>query len=429
VRTPRVLLAILLLAGSAAPEEAEPGRDFVDPRVADLDPVETVRPHPSRVVVSGRILGSYGAPSVALIRPDGRAVEVTPVHYSPPSFRVEIPLGSGRGIYRVELRAVNPAQLTHSGARLRFFAGVPASTPEEVAPGREPPPAEATSEFLEADLFARVNEHRRRAGLDPFVWLEPLARACRAHLATAIAADRLDQRVDGGPLVSERLAKDEGWARVINGLPSGPPDPTPGAVSTVGVATDSNANLDLVLYRWRHFAAFCLPMTSEWMTHAACAVARSKQGFVFVVFAFAQFNEPSILDSIEAQHGGLAKRVRAQRLPAGDEDAAAIRELARWGRREGRAEAKKHLGSRDPAVRAAAWDAMLLYDRDDSQRELGREVERLRAAAGDPARATEAEVLRAWLGRLLLDPGVSAEVRALGPGGSGAGEGPAPPGK
>jgi hypothetical protein len=72
---------------------------------------------------------------------------------------------------------------------------------------------------------------------------------------------------------------------------------------------------------------------------------------------------------------------------------------------------------------------MLLYDRDAAQRELRSEVERLRAAAEDPARAAEAEVLRAWLERLLLDPEASAAVRALGPPGSGAGEGPAPPGK
>jgi Cysteine-rich secretory protein family len=409
------LAGVLLRAAPAAGGDRPPGFDFADPSVVDLQPFETKRPYPSRVELEGVVGEGYRDPEVALIRPDGRALKLERalVRFDPPRLQVEVPLDHGAGVYRLEISASLPGPVTHSAARIRFFAGVGADSADAPEPPDEPTLPGADPTVLEDVLFRLVNEHRRRAKLDELPWLEPLADACREHVAACVKAGKVDHVVDARGNVARRVVRLHGWGETDYASPSGPPDPrTPNHVAAV---TDARRSLDLVLYRWERFAAFCIPMTSERYTGAACAVARAQGGLLYVVFAYAQVNQPATAAGIDAGWKSATDALR--QAHDGEAEAAALREVGRWRRDAGRRLALRRKSDRDPEVRAAAWDALRLLDLDGARHDLDRSLEALRTA-GERDRGTAHALEEAdWMGRLRwwpeIVPGVVEAVGAL----------------
>jgi hypothetical protein len=185
-----------------------------------------------------------------------------------------------------------------------------------------------------------------------------------------------------------------------------------------------------ILYRWQRFAAFCLPMTSERMTHAACAVGRSRDGFLYLVFAYAQLNDPGILDRIEASHAAVLKRARAWRTAPVEEAAATVLDVGRWRRKEDRGERRRHLESDDPLLRAAAWDAEVLFDEEEALERLAPLRAAFVRAANEEGSKDRARESAEWMSRLRFVPDLAVLARGvLGGSGSAPPGGPTPPGK
>lgn len=407
-----VLLGLLTFLAPAAAEDGLSGADFVDPRVLELDRLDPVLPHPARIVLSGRMIGTYGRPRVFVIRPNGKALQIDPseVDWEEPRFSAELALGHGRGVYRVEISASNDKGLTNSGTRMRLFSGVPADTPDDPAPPDEPAPNAPAGPLMERRFFDLVNEHRAGARLDPLEWLEPLALAARDHAAACAKAGRLEHRVDRSGNLAHRLASRLEWPRCRYSTPPGRPDPGPDAPDYVAAALDARFSLDLVLYRWKRFAAFAVPMTGETYTHAACGIATTPAGHLYVVFAYAQLNSETVRDDLEERYRRLLRDFAA--ADGGQRRADQLREIAGWRRREASSRVRRHLSDKDEAVRAAAIDGQLLLDETKGREEVESLWDEVDKAILEGRRTADALAILDALERVLYLPGVSKQAGA-----------------
>jgi hypothetical protein len=403
------VLALLLGGARAVAGEAPLGPDFLDPRVLDLEPYDAVKGYPARVVLSGRLLNDYRSPVVTVIRPDGRAVRVKDVEVRDQAFRAELALQHGNGVYRVEVTGTDGQQVTHTGARIRLFAGASPDAPDEPLPAGPPEAADVAPHLLEARLFALVNAHRKAARLEPFAWLEPLAVAARDHLEAAFKQGHVDHRL--GPErshVADRLYRLFRWYELSYSMPPGPPSARGG--DYVCDATDTTPSLALLLYRWKRFAAFCYPMTSEDFTHAACAVRRHKSG-LFVVFVYAQLNGSAVRDDVAARQAAALAAVRNARADA--QKAGALRELGRWRGKAARDEAKRELEAADPELRAAAWDVLVLLDEDAATERLSGLWTGVKGGLAPGRKTAEALAAADWVLRMAYWPEGAKDARAV----------------
>jgi hypothetical protein len=414
MRPTRLAALISIAAAAVVPwagaGEWVPGIDFVDPRVLELDPLDTRRRPGETVVLSGKLLGEHVAPEVVVVRPDGRAYELDPVHvrWAKPVVRAEIALKDGPGVYRVEVTGLIPPDVTHSGTRLRIFAGVSPDRPDApVPPDEKVEPESLPWTMLEARFFDLVNAERKRLKLEPFEWLEPLSAAARDLAKSAVKVGRLDHIVDVDGTVARRLSSMYGWKGLIYRRPPGAPSPAPYETSYVCAATDQGWALEPILYRWSRFPAFCLPMTSERMTHAGCGVARRKDGFLYIVFVYAQLNDTTMVADAEKRYRALLSFWKAGDAKT---DPDHLRELGRWRRPEALAEARRAESSPVIGIRGAAWDVALLVDEQGARRRLLKHLSTLKAAAASPRRADEARSIADWMAHVHNAPDLVEEV-------------------
>ena len=276
-------------------------------------------------------------------------------------FEMRLAFGRGRGIYRLEVTAVASGNRTHSAARVRFFAGVPADFEEPPLPADDPPDEVVNVDMLQARCFAAMNAHRMGARLKHLPWLEPLARACVQHARDCVAEGKIDHRVNRKGNVADRFKSAYGLERVAYARPPRSHRQTnePTAQTYMSVAVGSASSMEHLIGKWGRQAAFCLPMTSELMTHAACGVARKRDGRWYVVFAFAQINGVAVPKAMDVVFGADRQAYKDAR---GDERPPALRRLGAWRRKRSTSELKKRTRDRDLALRVAAWDGLLLVD-------------------------------------------------------------------
>jgi len=390
-------------ARSAHADETVVGVDYLDKKVLELVDIDTEHPHPAKFEIRGRLLPSYRNPRVSLIRPNGRAYRLEHVGTTGDLKRFTVPLrlSHGKGVYRLEITATTTGDRTHSGVRLRLFIGVPATAADEPYPEDIRPPPDVTEVLLESRFFKQVNDFRKEVGLEQVKWCEPVARLARLHSQASAKVKRVDHRLDDdndeGNL-AHRLYQEYRWDRVIYRVPIDRQTNQVGASSYVAVAVDARKGIDAILARWKRFPAFCLPLSSEVLTHCACGIARSKGGNCYLTFAFIQINGTQIPQLLAGRFDNELREFR--RTVAADERPRMLRELGLWRHARATKESRKHDRSKDPAMRAAAWDVALILEEKKTRKALSKLWGRVVKNIDDKKRTAEALNAVAWMSRL-----------------------------
>lgn len=303
----------------------------------------------------------YRFAEAVLVRPDGSAVVVPDVELEAARFTIRLKLARGRGIYRLAITGSTKGNRTHNGLRVWLYAGVPDGHPDEPPPEDVKPDPRLPGEVLAVDLFRRVNAHRETIGEKPLAWHEPLAQAARLHAAECVKRKKVDHSFPGVGTVAWRAQDLFGFPRLVYTRPPGKPVRGPAPPSYIATLLDARRGIEPLLHRWQRIASFCLPMTSDRMTHAACGIGRTPQGSVYVVFVLAQLNGPQIERLTEAAHAAAVREAES-RLTLDEERPQRLRELGLWLSRKARKLAKRYAKADDPALCAAALDALLLAD-------------------------------------------------------------------
>lgn len=381
----RLTLSLLLaaaLAALASPRAAvaadePPVVDRLDRAILVLDPVPGAVPHPSRVKFSGRLLAGWKSPAVAFIRPNGRGEYLLPkdVRIDGDRFETTLPLVHGKGAYRIEVSATDAQGHTRSAARLRIFAGAPIAREEDALPKDDAVARDVSTFVLERRLYLKILALRKSADVDPLPWLEPLAEVARDHAAACAKANRNDQVVDAEGDLAKRVGSKLGWKGVVAQLPLAAPSPGAAGQVFLDAAIRDTASLEGLLARWGREPAVLVPLSSTVLSHLAVGIARSGDR-LFAVVAFAQIGRDDVSKSIEVRYDTLlddARKASAQAKPD------LLRELARWGRKEGPRECAKAASSADLDLRAAALDGQFLADGEGTTRAIAALVAKMDA--------------------------------------------------
>jgi len=143
----------------------------------DLQPVQRAQESGARLMLQGRLLGSFSRPKLYVTSPAGQPSE-RPLNTNGVDFKAAVSCAQGDGRYQVEVFGSDP-----SGPRVLanfpVFCGV---TPPDSVDGRAGYETEySTSDAAEAALFASVNAARATAGLAPVEPDPALAEVARAH--------------------------------------------------------------------------------------------------------------------------------------------------------------------------------------------------------------------------------------------------------
>ncbi len=397
------LAAACAFAPRAAADETVVGVDYLNKKVVELSVIDTEHPHPAIFEVEGRLLPAYRNPRAVMIRPNGRAYRLRNLESDRDSGRFKIPfrLSHGKGVYRLEITGLTSGDRTHSGARIRFFIGVPAQPEDDPLPEDVPAPLDVPEVLLEARLFEQVNAFRKSVGLEQVPWSEPIARQARLHSQAAAKAGKVDHRLDSenddGNL-AHRLYQEYRWEHLVYRVPIDRPTKQVGAKSYIAVVVDGRRGLDTFLARWKRYPAFCLPLTSEVLTHCACGIARSKGGLCYLTIAFVQINGTQIPEIVDGQLRNELQLFR--QTPAAEQRPRMLRELGLWRRTRSTKEARKHENAADPEMRAAAWDVALVLDEKKTRKKLAKLWGRVVKDIDAKKRTAKALEDVAWMSRL-----------------------------
>lgn len=359
-------VAVLLDISPVPAKERPPGEEYRNTKVLVVNDFKAVNKVGAKAIVTGFVQPGYRFSEAILVTPDGDASVVDDVKIDDSAFKVTLRLARGKGIYRLELTGTTDKDRTHSGARILLFAGVPEDHADEPLPEDVLPDKRLPGEALAVDLFRRVNAHRKSLRLKPLKWQEPLAQAARKHAQECLTRGKLDHKFPGVGTLAERVTAEYGWQRMSYKRPGNPPSRDKQAKSHLATLLDARKGLEPILHRWRRFSAFCLPMTSELMTHAACGIARAKHGSCYVVFVFAQINGTQI-DKLSRGMQAAAVREVTSGITTDEERPVRLRELGLWLDKTAATHAKKHARSKDAALRGAALDVQLLLEPDDTR--------------------------------------------------------------
>lgn len=361
-----LLPALLLVASPPTYAEKSADEEYRNTKVMVLEPFERAHGYPGKVTLKGRMQEGYQFSEALLVRADGSAIIVEGVETKGARFEATLKLARGRGIYRVALTGTTGRDRTHHGARILLFAGVPEDHPDEPPPKDVKPDKRIPADVLAADLFRRVNAHRKKVGVKSLEWQEPIAQAARLHAIECVKRKKLDHKFPEVGTVAWRVGETHGFDRVIYRRPRGKPSRGARAKSYLATVLDARRGLQPILHRWKRFAAFCVPMTSELMTHGACGIARTKGGSVYIVFVFAQINGTRIKKLTEAAQSAAVREVESK-LTLDEERPAFMRALGLWMSKASRKLAAKYAKSEDVAIRAAALDMQLLEEPEDTR--------------------------------------------------------------
>jgi len=363
-------VALVLLFAAALPGSAALGREvFHEERAEFADFPRTAKPDET-VVLKARIRKGYRSPVLAVTKPDGETEYRRPDRTVEGWSEFDVIFGTGKGAYRFEL-VVDSSRGDTTAAQFTIWVGVPPPAEGEEGPARksrdafEPEKETTDTLVLERKLFRMINGYRKKRALEPFPWLEQAAYLAREHLRDYLKMKprpkKLTHLVPGHGSIADRFEEFFAWPRTIRKFPLRDPEIGPEAL---GYCSESLAAVRSLRWLFEEYflkeSAFRAPIISEYPTHAAVGAVRDpKTKRILLATVFVQINSTRVREELEEAHEAALAAESKAREPA--RRAELLYRLARMGDpRSVRRFVRRLSAHRDPAVIAAAVDALLL---------------------------------------------------------------------